>query len=79
VAVALTGGTVNFYSGCQVMDTIAAPDTVSALVFGRFGQEDHSLVLVTISKNLIFSLYRKHVAGNFYSSNYAVSFNSVKH
>jgi hypothetical protein len=33
-----------------VMDTITAPDTVSALLFGRFGQEDHSLVLVTISK-----------------------------
>jgi len=32
------------------MDTITAPDTVSALLFGRFGQEDHSLVLVTISK-----------------------------
>lgn len=50
VAVALTGGSVCFYSGCQMMDTITAPDTVSALLFGRFGQEDHSLVLVTISK-----------------------------
>jgi Bardet-Biedl syndrome 1 protein len=50
VAVALTGGSISFYSGCQVMDTITAPDTVSALLFGRFGQEDHSLVLVTISK-----------------------------
>ena len=50
VAVALTGGTVNLYSGRQVMDTIKTTDTVSGILFGRFGQEEHSLILVTISK-----------------------------
>lgn len=59
VAVALTGGSVNFYSGCQVMDTITAPDTVSALLFGRFGQEDHSLVLVTISGHLLVKILKR--------------------
>jgi hypothetical protein len=59
VAVALAGGTVNFYSGCQLMDTITAPDTVSALLFGRFGQEDNSLVLVTISKKLVYTESRQ--------------------
>ncbi|XP_069683842.1 BBSome complex member BBS1 [Periplaneta americana] len=59
VAVALTGGTVNLYSGRQVMDTIAAPDTVSGLLFGRFGQEDHSLVLVTISGHLLVKILKR--------------------
>ncbi|PSN31137.1 hypothetical protein C0J52_24948 [Blattella germanica] len=38
VAVALTGGTVNLYSGQQVMDTITAPDSVSGILFGRRAQ-----------------------------------------
>lgn len=59
VAVALTGGTINFYSGCQLMDTITAPDTVSALLFGRFGQEEHSLVLVTISGHLLVKILKR--------------------
>jgi Bardet-Biedl syndrome 1 protein len=59
VAVALTGGSVSFYSGCQVMDTVTAPDTVSALLFGRFGQEDHSLVLVTISGHLLVKILKR--------------------
>ncbi|PNF34883.1 hypothetical protein B7P43_G03122 [Cryptotermes secundus] len=59
VAVAITGGTVNFYSGCQLMDTITAPDTVSALLFGRFGQEDHSLVLVTINGHLLVKILKR--------------------
>ncbi|KDR20997.1 Bardet-Biedl syndrome 1 protein homolog [Zootermopsis nevadensis] len=59
VAVALTGGTVNFYSGCQIMDTITASDTVSALLFGRFGQEDHSLILVTISGHLLVKILKR--------------------
>ncbi|KAJ9590443.1 hypothetical protein L9F63_016530 [Diploptera punctata] len=59
VAVALTGGTVNLYSGRQIMDTIKTPDTVSGILFGRFGQEEHSLVLVTISGQLLVKILRR--------------------
>ncbi|PSN55735.1 Bardet-Biedl syndrome 1 protein [Blattella germanica] len=59
VAVALTGGTVNLYSGRQVMDTITAPDSVSGILFGRFGQEEHSLVLVTISGHLVVKILKR--------------------
>nr|CAD7602763.1 unnamed protein product [Timema genevievae] len=52
VCVALLGGAVHFYSGRQLCDVITAPDTVSAMLFGRFGQEEHSLILVTVGESL---------------------------
>lgn len=47
VAVAMRGGQVCLYSGRHLVDVISAPDLVTAITFGRFGQEDHCLILVT--------------------------------
>ncbi|KAL0268054.1 UNVERIFIED_CONTAM: hypothetical protein PYX00_010138 [Menopon gallinae] len=49
IAVALSGGTIQFYNGRQLVDTIVAADTIAGMIFGQFGQEDHCLILVTIS------------------------------
>jgi len=51
VAVALKGGHVYLYNGRVLVDVINAPDTVTAMTFGQFGQEDHCLVLVTAGKS----------------------------
>lgn len=50
IAVALTGGLICFYHGKQLVDTIIAADSIAGMLFGRFGQEDHCLILVTNSK-----------------------------
>lgn len=49
-AVALNGGLICFYHGKQLVDTIIAADSIAGMLFGRFGQEEHCLILVTISK-----------------------------
>lgn len=50
IAVALNGGLICFYHGKQLVDTIIAADSIAGMLFGRFGQEEHCLILVTISK-----------------------------
>lgn len=52
IAVSLMGGMVQFYCGRQLVDTIAAPDTVSAMKFGHFGLEEHSLILITVGMKI---------------------------
>nr|CAD7442868.1 unnamed protein product [Timema bartmani] len=59
VCVALLGGAVHFYSGRQLCDVITAPDTVSAMLFGRFGQEEHSLILVTVGGALLVKILKR--------------------
>ncbi|XP_071446183.1 BBSome complex member BBS1 isoform X2 [Hetaerina americana] len=49
VAVALAGGAVHFYHEKVLVDVMKFPETVSALSFGRYGQEDNTLVAVTYS------------------------------
>lgn len=50
MAVALEGGTICFYNGREMVDTIMAADTIAGMIFGRFGQEEHCLVLLTVGK-----------------------------
>lgn len=50
VAVALTGGVLQLYHNRQVVDIIKAPQSVSGLVFGRFGQEENALIMFTVGK-----------------------------
>ncbi|XP_046391264.1 Bardet-Biedl syndrome 1 protein homolog isoform X2 [Ischnura elegans] len=49
VAVALAGGTVNFYHEKMLVDVMKFQETVSALAFGSYGQEENTLVAVTYS------------------------------
>ncbi|XP_068081966.1 Bardet-Biedl syndrome 1 protein homolog [Anabrus simplex] len=59
VVVALAGGTVHFYHGRQLVDVITVPDTVSAVRFGHFGQEEHSLILVTVGGCLMVKILKR--------------------
>jgi hypothetical protein len=40
------GGEVRVYNGKQVVSSFNTEDTVSAMRFGSFGRENHSLILV---------------------------------
>ncbi|XP_059613859.1 Bardet-Biedl syndrome 1 protein [Phlebotomus argentipes] len=59
VCVALFGGLVQLYLGKHLVDQFTAPDTVSAMTFGRLGQEDHVLVLVTVDGSLIIKILKR--------------------
>lgn len=52
VCVALRGGLVQIYSNKVIVDQFTVSETVSAMAFGRLGQEDHVLVLITIGKQI---------------------------
>lgn len=56
VAVAITmttGGCVLLYSGPQLMHSFVTPTPISALVFGRYGREEHALVTVSDGEFMI--------------------------
>lgn len=42
-----TGGCVLLYAGPQLMHSFLTPQPISALVFGRYGREEHALVSVS--------------------------------
>lgn len=50
VCVAMKGGLIQIYSQKVLVDQFFAPETVSAMKFGRLGQEDYVLVLITNGK-----------------------------
>lgn len=50
-AVGLVGGVVHLYKGRQKVDSIQVPDSPSAMVFGQMGQEEHVLIIITLSKS----------------------------
>lgn len=51
--IALRGGLVQIYSNKVIVDQFSVhSETVSAMAFGRLGQEDHVLVLITEGKDL---------------------------
>jgi len=52
VAVALNGGHLHFYHGRQLVDTLRAQQTVSGMVFGRFGQEENALIMFSVGEGL---------------------------
>lgn len=47
ICVALRGGLVQIYLNKVVVDHFSVAETVAAMTFGRLGQEDHVLVLIT--------------------------------
>lgn len=54
VCVGLAGGKVQLYLQKKIVDEFEVESPVSSMLFGRLGQEDHVLVLVTESKSLFF-------------------------
>ncbi|EAT38940.1 AAEL009211-PA [Aedes aegypti] len=59
VCVALRGGLVQFYCQKKLVDQFYAPETVSAMTFGRLGQEEHVLILVTSDGSLIVKILKR--------------------
>ncbi|GLH14205.1 Bardet-Biedl syndrome 1 protein [Gryllus bimaculatus] len=59
LAVAMTGGTVQLYEGRQLVDVVTVPDTVSALRFGHFGQEENTLILITVGGSLYVKILKR--------------------
>lgn len=49
--IALRGGLVQIHSNKVIVDQFSVSETVSAMAFGRLGQEDHVLVLITEGKD----------------------------
>lgn len=49
VAVGMKDGAVQIYKGRHLVDHFSAADTPSVIIFGRMGQEEHVLVIITIS------------------------------
>lgn len=59
ICVALRGGSVQMYGQSVLVDQFMAPSTVSTMTFGRLGQEDHVLVLITIDGSLIVKILKR--------------------
>lgn len=59
VCVALDGGKVQLYSAKKLVDEFTVPVTVTAIVFGRMGQEDHVLALNTITGGLMIKILKR--------------------
>ncbi|KAH8398752.1 hypothetical protein KR222_002710 [Zaprionus bogoriensis] len=59
VAVALQGGTVQFYLQRYLVDQFVVPDTVAAMQYGRMGVEEHVLVLTTQTGEVILKILRR--------------------
>lgn len=51
ICIALRGGLVQIYSNKVIVDQFTVSETVSAIEFGRLGQEDHVLVLITVGED----------------------------
>lgn len=60
VAVALLGGSVQVYLQKKLVDEFDVSETVTSMIFGRLGQEEHVLVLVTISMDCLNILYNEY-------------------
>ncbi|XP_034243484.1 Bardet-Biedl syndrome 1 protein homolog [Thrips palmi] len=59
VAVSLNGGLLQLYNGRQLVDVIKAPQSVSGLVFGRFGQEENALIMFTVDGSLLVKILKR--------------------
>lgn len=45
-------GLIFLYSGSTVIHKISMPDPVTCIAFGRFGQEENALIMISISEYL---------------------------
>lgn len=59
ICVTLRGGSVQLYGQSVLVDQFMAPATVSAMTFGKLGQEDHVLVLITIDGSLLVKILKR--------------------
>ncbi|KAE8740184.1 hypothetical protein FOCC_FOCC014304 [Frankliniella occidentalis] len=59
VAVSLNGGLLQLYNGRQLVDVIKAPQSVSGLVFGKFGQEENALIMFTVDGSLLVKILKR--------------------
>ncbi|XP_053625882.1 Bardet-Biedl syndrome 1 protein isoform X2 [Plodia interpunctella] len=59
VGVALASGHVQLYDGKAKRDTIFVRDVVSVMKFGQLGQEEHVLIIVTGSGNLMLKILKR--------------------
>lgn len=55
ICVALRGGLIQIYLNKVIVDHFNVVETVTAMTFGRLGQEDHVLVLVTAGERRFIS------------------------
>ncbi|CAD0196524.1 unnamed protein product [Chrysodeixis includens] len=68
-AVALASGHVQLYDGKAKRDTVFVRDVVSVMKFGQLGQEEHVLIIITGSGNLMLKILKRtadfsaHAAG----------------
>lgn len=52
-----TKGMVLIYSGSTVIHKISMPDPVNSMIFGKFGQEENALIMISSSElQLLFFL-----------------------
>lgn len=59
ICVALQGGCVQFYMQKYLVDEFKVQGTVSAMIFGPLGLEDHVLCLTTIEGDLIVKILKR--------------------
>ncbi|XP_022916121.1 BBSome complex member BBS1 [Onthophagus taurus] len=59
LAVGFRGGSIHLYQGRTLMDVIIGPDTPSAIIFGQLGQEEHVMVIVTMSGALNLKILKR--------------------
>lgn len=59
ICVALRGGMVHMYGQSVLVDQFMAPSTVSTMAFGQLGQEDHVLVLITVTGSLVVKILKR--------------------
>lgn len=57
--VAMEGGRVQLYSGKKLVDEFNVPVTVTSMVFGRLGQEDHVLALNTVDGRMLLKILKR--------------------
>ncbi|KAJ6640773.1 Bardet-Biedl syndrome 1 protein like [Pseudolycoriella hygida] len=59
ICVAMRGGLVQLYLQKHLVDQFTVADTVSAMAFGKLGQEDHVLILVTNDGSFIVKILKR--------------------
>ncbi|XP_077292811.1 Bardet-Biedl syndrome 1 [Arctopsyche grandis] len=69
IAVAMTGGLIQFYNGKNLVDLFQIQDTVSVMKFGQLGQEENVLVLITSDGGLRLKILKRTAEFNVNSIN----------
>ncbi|KAG6448707.1 hypothetical protein O3G_MSEX005657 [Manduca sexta] len=73
IGVALASGHVHLYEGKARVDTIFVRDVVSVMKFGRLGQEEHVLIIVSGSGNLMLKILKRTADFNSHSAGVEMS------